>query len=158
MYYFSVAALMLVLPLLSIGVAAWTDHAILNVSLVAKWFVFWAVGVRLLLAGLRQITKPQYTAQTILGLKGDEVQLVVRELGFANVAFGTIGTLSIFNVSWTMPAALAGGIFYGLAGINHTMQGGRNRLENTAMVSDLMAALLLLAFCCCRCITTGRID
>jgi hypothetical protein len=148
MYYFSVAALMFICPLLSIWISASMDHAVFGVALAARWFVFWAVGIRLLVAGLRQIAKPRYTAQVILGLKSDEVLLVVRELGFANVAIGSIGTLSLFMAGWTLPAALAGGVFYGLAGINHVMHGGRNRLQDTAMVTDLAAAILLLGFGC----------
>lgn len=34
--------------------------------LIGKWFVFWTVGVRLFTAGLRQIWRPQFTAQKIL--------------------------------------------------------------------------------------------
>jgi hypothetical protein len=49
--------------------------------------------------------------------------------------------------SWRLAGALAGGIFYGLAGVNHALQAHRNRLENVAMVSDLFAALVLLWVC-----------
>ena len=35
------------------------------VALIGKWFVFWAVGVRLLLASSRQVAQPAFTAQTI---------------------------------------------------------------------------------------------
>jgi hypothetical protein len=62
---------------------------------VAKWYVFWAVGVRLSLAGLRQIVQPGYTAETILGLKGAASLFVVREMGFAK-AMGSIGIASLF--------------------------------------------------------------
>jgi len=42
--------------------------------------------------------------------------------------------------------ALAGGIFYGLAGVNHAVQSHRNRLETVAMTSDLFAAVVLFAY------------
>lgn len=106
--------------------------AVVGATLIGKWFVFWAVGWRLFLAGMRQIVQPGYTARVILGLKHDESQILVRELGFANVAFGAIGILSLFVPSWRLAAALAGGIFYGLAGINHVRQSHRNKLENVA--------------------------
>lgn len=137
MYYFVVATLMFAFPLLSIGVEASTTSAAVGAALIAKWFVFWAVGWRLFLAGIRQIVQPGYTARVILGLKHDESQVVVRELGFANVALGTIGILSLFVPSWRLAAALAGGVFYGLAGVNHVLHSSRNRLENVAMFSDL---------------------
>ncbi|MDM0082383.1 hypothetical protein QTI17_17460 [Variovorax sp. J31P179] len=147
MYFFSVAGLMLVFPLLSIAIEASAGHAPLGIMLIGKWYVFWAVGLRLLLAGIRQILQPRYTAETILGIKGDDALLLVRELGFGNLAIGVVGTLSLFFAGWVVPAALVGGLFYGLAGINHALQRHRNAKENLAMVSDLFAAVVLLVFC-----------
>lgn len=86
MYYFIVAAFMFVLPIGSIGVEVLAMNGRLDAHLVAKWFVFWAVGGRLLTAGIKQIVDPRFTAKEILGLKSDESLVLVRELGFANVA------------------------------------------------------------------------
>jgi hypothetical protein len=55
-----------------------------------------------------------------------------------------IGILSIFNVAWVMPAATAGGLFYGLAGSGHVVKRERNALETTAMVSDLFIFAVML--------------
>ena len=152
MYVFIVIALMLALPLISIvAQIILTDHGALHgasyLAVVAKWYVFWAVGVRLSLAGLRQIIQPRYTAETILGFKGTEALFFVRELGFANVAMGSVATASLFAPSWVTPAAMLGAIYYGLAGIIHCFHKDRNKLENVALVSDLFAALVL-AICC----------
>lgn len=146
MYYAAVALFMFLLPLLSIVIDMVANHLPLTVQLTGKWYVFWAVGTRLLVAGLRQAIQPRYTAQQILGIKGDDALVLVRELGFANIAFGVIGTLSMAVNTWVMPAALAGGIFYALAGINHALQKHRNRLEQTAMGSDFFAAVLLVGY------------
>jgi hypothetical protein len=112
---------------------------------VGKWFVLWSVGVRLLLAGLRQIFQPRYTAQVILSLKNDESLILVRELGFANFAIGLVGIGSAIFPSWRPAGALAGGVFYALAGVNHALQAHRGKLEGIAMVSDLWASAILLA-------------
>ena len=107
MYLFIVIALMLALPLISIvAQILLTDHGALQAArylvVVAKWYVFWAVGVRLSLAGLRQIIQPRYTAETILGLKGAESLFFVRELGFANVTMGSgQNTLKVNNTTIT---------------------------------------------------------
>jgi hypothetical protein len=143
-YIIVVTAFMLVLPLLSIAIEASTHHGVPIAFLVAKWFVFWAVGMRLLVAGMRQIVQPRYTALQILGIKNEESHFVVRELGFANVALGVVGAGSIIADSWLMAGALAGGIFYALAGANHALRAHRNRLENMAMVSNLFVAVVLL--------------
>ena len=151
MYVPMVIALMLVLPLISIAAQILlTDHgatAASNLFIVAKWYVFWAVGVRLSLAGLRQIFQPRYTAETLLGFKSAESLFFVRELGFANVAIGSIGVVSLIMPAWVTAAALVGAIFYGLAGISHCFHRDRNKLENVALVSDLFAAAVL-AICC----------
>jgi hypothetical protein len=151
MYVLIVIALMVVFPLVSIAIELLSDHGILSavtiISIIGKWYVFWAAGVRLFIAGLRQIVQPRYTAETILGIKSADSLMLVRELGFANTALGSAGLASILAPSWVPPIALAAAIFYGLAGINHALHKPRNKLQNVAMVSDIFAALLL-AVCC----------
>jgi uncharacterized protein DUF6790 len=152
MYVLIVITLMLALPLISIvAQIILTDHGALHgastLAVTAKWYVFWAVGMRLSLAGLRQIIQPRYTAETILGLKGTESLFFVRELGFANVTMGSVGLASLLAPHWVTPAAMLGAIYYGLAGINHCFHKDRNRLQNVALASDLFAASVL-AICC----------
>lgn len=148
MYIAMVFGLMLILPVASILFELLLRHyGVLNALLIGQWFVFWAVGVRLLVAGLRQIVQPRYTAESILGLKDPNATLVVRELGFANTAIGSAGVGSISSPAWILPLAIIGAIFYGLAGINHLAHGHRNRLQNVAMTSDMFAASVLVAIC-----------
>jgi hypothetical protein len=148
MYALAVGLFMLVLPLASIAVEISIGSAGAGaVVVIARWFVFWGVGARLFVAGLRQIVQPRFTAETILGLKGEDVLVVVRELGFANVALGSLGLASVIAHGWVMAAALVGTIFYGLAGLNHARQAVLNRHERIAMVSDLLFAALLATLC-----------
>lgn len=147
MYLFMVLGFMFVLPVASVAIDVFVSGAPLSIALIGKWFVFWAVGWRLLLAGMKQIAQPAYTAREILGLKGDEALILVRELGFANVAMGALGVASLFIVPWQLAAALVGALFYGFAGINHLRQAHRNRMENIALVSDLFIAAVLSVVC-----------
>jgi|ERR1700722_4269741 hypothetical protein len=147
MYVAMVVLLMLILPIASIVLDAFMHYqGIVHVILVGKWFVFWAEGMRLLIAGLRQIIQPRYTAQTILGIQDADAALIVRELGFANTAIGIAGVGSIFFPAWMLPLAVIGAIFYGLAGISHLTHKSRNSLENVAMTSDLFVSLVLTGF------------
>ena len=73
--------------------------------LVGKWFVFWSVGVRLVLGGLRQFFQPRFTSEQIFSIKSDEVLPLVRELGVANFATGVVGIISLAKPSFTPPAA-----------------------------------------------------
>jgi hypothetical protein len=143
MYLAVVVLLMLVLPIASIAIDVATTHGALSLALIGRWFVFWSVGVRLFLAGLRQIIQPQYTARVIFHLKHDESRVVIRELGFANVAIGLVGCGSLIWRSWAPAGAIAGTVFYLLAGLNHIGQSDRSSLESVAMVSDLVAAGIL---------------
>ena len=115
------------------------------------WFVFGrqvvcVLGCRHPTPSVRsaQIVQPRYTAETILGIKNEESHVVVRELGFANAAIAVVGIGSIIIPAWVTAGALAGGIFYGLAGVNHALRPHRNRLEVMAMISDLFVAVVLL--------------
>ena len=145
MYLVVVVGLMFVLPIACTAGEVLIGSVPFSLLVVGKWFVLWSVGVRLLLAGLRQIFQPRYTAQVILSLKNDESLIVVRELGFANFAVGLVGLGSVIFPSWRPAGALAGGVFYALAGVNHALQTHRGKLESVAMVSDLWASAVLLA-------------
>lgn len=148
MYISMVVGLMLILPMASIALDVFTQSPkVLSAAVLARWFVFWVVGVRLLVAGLRQIAQPRYTAETLLGVKDPDAILIVRELGFANTAIGSVGLCSVFLPAWNLPLAAIGAIFYGLAGINHAARMQKNKLEIVAMISDLYAAAMLLAVC-----------
>lgn len=148
MYLLTVVGLMFVFPVVSIGIEILGfGEGASAADVVAKWFVFWGVGVRLLTAGLRQMLQPRYTARTVLGLRHQESLIVIRELGFANTATGTLGVMSIFVSGWTLASAVVGAVFFGLAGANHILQTSRNKSENIAMATDSLFAVLLLALC-----------
>lgn len=144
MYFVIVTLIILVFPLAGVGIEliAQDNHQDL-VEIAARWFVFWGVGVRLFLAGIVQITKPSFTAQKILGVESEESLILVRELGFANLAMGRLGLATIFVNAWVLGSALAGSIFYFFVGVNHAQQPERNAKENYAMVTDIFLGLLL---------------
>lgn len=146
MYVLSIFLLMLVAPLISATIDAGSSNGILRPNILGKWFVFWAVGARLFIAGVRQIAKPRYTAETILGIRAPEAQLVVRELGFANFALGLVGLGSLIVPAGRMLAVVSGAVFYGLVGINHLLHRSRNPLQSVAMISDVVACAALSIF------------
>lgn len=146
MYYAVILLLMLILPAASIvaefmltqGAAGW-------LPLIGKWVVFWGVGIRLLVAGLRQVIRPGLTA-SLLGVKDASANVLVRELGFGNLAIGTTGALTLTLPNWTLAAAMCGGMFYGFAGLQHVFSKERTIEENWAMVSDLAIFVVLAAY------------
>ena len=147
MYLWMVILLMFVVPIISIVVQVLIDKNALGITpLIGRWFVFWGVGIRLVSAGLRQSLRPQFTSEEIFGISGSEPWPIVEELGFANLSMGILGVASILNRSWVVPAAIAGGLFFGFAGLRHAARRSRNRAENIAMISDLFLFCVLSGF------------
>lgn len=146
MYIAIVALTILVLPVASILVEQALYPGVLLLSLIGRWFVFWGIGVRLLLAGLRQVLQPGFTAREIFHLMTDDAAPIVRELGFSHLAASSVALLSLWQPSFVMPAAIAGCIFFAAAGFIHAASLRRSRNENVAMVSDFFLALVLLGF------------
>lgn len=145
MYYAVILLTMVILPIASISAELASTSGLGGFLVVSiKWFAFWAVGVRLLLAGVSQILKPGMTVKGILGIDEPRAYVIAQELGFANVAIGLAGLLSMVFSIWVLPVAFIGGVFLGLAGLNHLKRPHRNMRENVAMVSDLWAAVILL--------------
>lgn len=145
MYFAIVSLLMLAAPIASVAIEHSVHGAAPTMALVGKWFVFWAVGVRLALAGLRQYFEPKFTAEQIFDIHGDDALPLVRELGIANFAAGTVGILTLLRPDFILPSAIAAAIFYGLAGFRHAMQRKRNAKESFATATDLFAFAVLAA-------------
>jgi hypothetical protein len=145
MYLAVIALTMLLLPVASIVI----EHALIPaeslIFLVGRWFVFWSVGVRLALAGLRQFFQPTFTAKEIFHMS-DEVLPLVRELGVANVATAAVGLLSLLFPSFVVPVAISACIFYGVAGIRHLAERNRSRNQTIAMASDLFLFAVLAGY------------
>lgn len=146
MYYATIILLMAVLPIVSIVV----EHVLAPnadlLVLAGRWFVFWAAGVRLGLAGIRQMLQPGFTAKSIFEIADPGAEKIVTELGFANLSVGLAGIASIVRPDWVLPVAIIAGLYYGLAGGLHLLRAGRNRMENWAMGSDLWMFVVFAAY------------
>ena len=146
MYYAVIIGMMLVLPLASAGVEVFALASSAGwVAILGKWFVFWGVGARLGLAGARQLLRPGLTLD-LLHIKDPAASTLARELGFGNLSIGLIGLLSLPFPDWTMAAAAAGGLFYGLAGIQHLAVRDRGTDENWALWSDLWMFAVMVVY------------
>ncbi|HET8926274.1 MAG TPA: hypothetical protein VFN24_00405 [Microbacterium sp.] len=114
---------------------------------IGSAFVFWAVGIRLLTAGLSQILRPGFTSEGILGAKDGSANQIVQELGAANVGMGAIGLIAtLWLPAWIPAAALAGGFFLGFAGLRHVAKKGKGLNEAVATYTDIFVALVLAVY------------
>jgi hypothetical protein len=146
MYLAMILLLMAVLPAGSVLIERLSVPESALLPLIGKWLVFWAVGWRLLLAGAKQVRDPRFTARDIFGIADPAAGRLVAEIGYGNLAIGAIGVASLWRPGWTAPAAVAGCIFLGLAGLGHLRAGRRNAKETIAMVSDLGVAAVLALY------------
>jgi len=144
-YVLVVGLTMLVLPVVSVVL----DHGHSSASLlwlIGKWFVFWSVGARLSLAGIRQYLQPAFTSRDIMGIESPEAYVLVRELGGANLATGLLGLASLAMPSFVLPTAIGASIFYTVAGIEHVRADHRGRNESIALISDFFITVVLGGF------------
>lgn len=146
-YLILILTLMLVLPLLSLGIeAALSVEADSLLALIGKWFVFWALGIRLAMAGVVQVRQPEFTVKKMFGIDSPESYHFVRELGFATFSMGLLAILSLPFPELRLGAALAGGLYMGFAGVYHVIKKPATANEWVAMVTDLLIALLMAVY------------
>jgi hypothetical protein len=143
-YFILVIAQTVALPVIS-GIVELAVAGGDPVLVFGKWWVFWGVGTRLLVAGIAQVSGKGPTTE-ILGAAAPTVQekQLVRELGMANVGMGLAGLLALVP-GWALPAGLAGGIFLLIAGAMHVPKRGKNAQEALATWTDLVVGLVVVA-------------
>lgn len=145
-YIISVSVLTFVLPTIGFCADFFATGTALTFNLFSKWFIFSAVGLRLFLAGIKQVKNPEFTAKQIFHLDGTESFPILRELGFANICFGLVAIISLFKPEWRIVSAFASGLYYGIAGVQHGLQKTSGVNEKFALWTDLIIFVLLLAY------------
>lgn len=155
MYFASVVLLSLVLPVASAFVEQRFFHGASLGELFVKWFVFWAAGARLAIAGLRQQLRPRMTSEGIFGIKSDDPLPFVRELGVANLAGGVVALMSVVRPDFLLPACVSSTVFYLLAAFWHATHPHRSFNQNVAMVSDVILGVMFGALVVIGFMNTG---
>ena len=143
-YFILVIAQTIALPILS-GVIELAVAGGDPVLVFGKWWVFWGVGTRLLVAGIAQLSGKGPTSE-ILGATAPTLQetQLTRELGMANVGMGLAGLLALLP-GWALPAGLAGGVFLLIAGVMHLPKKDKNAQETLATWTDLIVGVVVVA-------------
>jgi len=145
MYFITVILLLLVLPAAAVFIEHFANAAPV-MPLVGKWFTFFAVGVRLFMAGVKQTLQPAFTAEKIFGVKDAASYPIVREVGFGNLSMGAAGLISLAIPGWLPAVAFTGGLYYGLAGVGHVINSAHTKKEAFALWSDLFVFVVLAAY------------
>ena len=145
-YIALVIAQTVVLPVVCTFVALLIDGGD-PIAVAGRWFLFWAVGTRLLVAGLSQALRPGFTSREILGINAPDAQQLVQELGFSNLVVGAVAIVAAAAApSWQVPMAIVGGAFLGLAGLRHVTKSGLGTNELVATWTDLLVGAVMTVF------------
>lgn len=152
-YIIGVSVITFILPLVSYSISQYCSviHFSFLFQDLGKWFIFYAVGFRLILAGIRQIFKPAFTAKVIFQMENTDSYPVIRELGFANLCFGLIGLVSLFMPGWRMVSAFGSGLYYGLAALQHSLKKNAGINQKFALYTDVIISLILAGLFCLYC-------
>jgi hypothetical protein len=145
-YIIVVTVLTFILPATGFFVEHFATGTDPGFDLLGKWFIFSAVGLRLFLAGIRQVKDPAFTAQQIFHIDSPESFPILRELGFANICFGLVGIVSLLMPAWRIVSAFGSGLYYGIAGFQHVMKKNSGINEKFALWTDLIIFILLFIY------------
>ncbi len=83
-----------------------------------KWFLFWTIGIRLFLIGIKKVIYPLFYIKKVYKSYCNQPN-IIRDFGFSYISIGILGILSIFNRSWQFPTFITGLILYSLIGLNY---------------------------------------
>ncbi|HTE28416.1 hypothetical protein [Flavitalea sp.] len=114
---FTNAILLTALPVLSVACEHHFGQAALTGTLIGKWFAFWAIGIRLLVAGFMQLTRKS-NSRNHLSAREDS-GMVKKATGVANLVLSALGFLCVASSEGSLLAAITVGVYLGLAGLQH---------------------------------------
>ena len=144
----SIVLFFYILPVISIAADMIVFHETTVLQVILKWCVFWGVGLRLFTAGFKQALTPAFTAKTIFEVTDAKAFPIVRELGFANICTGFIGTISLFFPNFRLAAAIVGTLYFSLALFQHLFRKKKNATEMFVTITDLSIVLELAVPLC----------
>jgi hypothetical protein len=152
-YFIGVILQTVVLPALSGAIEVVTVGGD-PIEVFGRWWVFWGVGTRLLVAGVVQLVRPGTTARILGSGEATPAELqTARELSTANIGMGLAGLLALIP-AWAAPAGAAGGVFLLAAGLMHVRKKGKNPQETLATWTDLLVGVVVVVFVGC-CLVSG---
>ncbi len=144
-YFIGVLLQTVVLPLVA-GTVELTLSGGSPIEVYGRWWVFWGVGTRLLVAGAVQLVRPGTTAEILGAARPTHAERqVARELSTANLGMGLAGLLALVP-AWAAPAGTAGGVFLLAAGLMHVAKKNKNPQEVLATWTDLLVGAIAIGF------------
>lgn len=145
-YLFNTVFFAVLLPVISICTESHIKVIFIDPGLIGKWFIFWAAGVRPFFAGIKLVYRRWTAPAGFFYREMKENFLMIRQLGFAHIAIGVTGMLSLVNSNWRQIAGLAAAFFFGLSAVQHFFIKPVNGKEMAIMITDIMVFTIMLLY------------
>lgn len=143
-YIVDVYLFTVLLPFIAICVEAIRSDGRILATVIEKWFLFFAIGMRFLLGGIRRTARIKFRTGKIFHIEKRKCCPVLRELGITNFSFGTVAVISFFIPSWRNITAFGSCLYYGAAAFSELLikQAGMNHVF--MLFSNVCIFLILL--------------
>jgi len=138
--------LVLIMPMVSTYTEHYVDEVTVSWTSLVKWFIFWTIGIRMFATGIKQASSPEATEPKVLSIKNSDTYNMIRKLGFANITIGVMGILSVLHDQWRLLAAITGGLYLGLASVQHYFKKSYTPKQVIALIYDLLVFFVLFLY------------
>lgn len=145
-YALIIICLTFILPILFTIIEWFTGSVWILSDTFYKWFVFFALGLRLFSAGLTQLFKPTYTLHTVFKINDIKSAALVQELGVHNALIGFALMSMIVMPGYRDILTSIGAAYFGIAGLLHATRKEKAFNQYVAMMADLVIAVITLFF------------
>lgn len=118
-------------------------------SIIAKWFVFWGMGIFFLTTGLLQLIKPEYMMQQFNPGTRPINPESSRSTGILFIAVGILAAITLYNIQNLKPASIIALVYFGMGSISNFSVKPGFHINAVRLITDLLlfsSSLLFLFY------------
>ncbi len=148
-FYLFDLSLKIVLPICSIIWEHLQHSTVINPVLIAKWFIFWGMGIYFCIMGIAQMLRPAFAAKLLFLSKTPGFSELIIQLGIINISIGVLAILSLLDVHALKLAASVAIAYFGLSTLLSFFRKRDIRFDTFRLITDLLlfsTSLLFLFF------------
>ncbi len=146
LFYVIDFTLKLLFPLCSVICEYMITATPVDPDLIAKWFIFWGLGICFLVKGIIQLAIPRFAAFNSNHLTKSKNNEIVKQLGILNISIGALGVFSLFNEQARQTAAFTAVVYSGLTTLWHFFRKADPVYEIISLATDLLLFSTSLLF------------
>lgn len=121
--------LTVLLPFAAMCIEAIGKRDKVSISVIEKWFLFFAVGIRFLVRGVKQAAESKLQTSD----------------GLARLSFGVVALISLAVPSWRNVSAFGSGLYFGAAAFSCLLAKPAGPNETFTLISNSCIFLILMS-------------